>query len=467
MIITTGNVLARVDGPDIELDWLSDYLSFDDSSLRFRQGYRGDGKIRMFNRLGSSMPAGFVGMVGEAATAEGFQVSVIDKRVPPVKLDAGADVAWLRDYQLDAVRAVERDTRGILHIATGGGKTECFAALTRRIPCNWLFLVHRNTLVDQAAERVELRTGVSVGRIAEGKWASWDDYTVICASFQSVFAALKKGNKSWMPSQAVDRLLAGAQGVCIDESHVLPADSYLKVINQTKNAHWRVGLSGTPLARGDRRSVLAIGALGRVIYRLRADALVEAGVLAKPKIRMIPVRQTATAPTYQGVYGELVVRSTARNRAVVAACKAAEKPCMVFVKELKHGDKLEEMLGRAGLSASFVSGQHSTDWRKSHVKRLEQGHFDVLIASVVFQEGVDIPDLRSVVIACGGKSVIAALQRIGRGMRLAPGKSTFEVWDIDDTGCEMIQKHSRARIRAYLNEKFEVVMESGMAGLTP
>lgn len=458
MIITVGNVQARVAGPEPELDWLAEYLCFEDATAhhRRRYGYRGDGKIHAYKRFGSTMPSGFVGMVKEAAEKEGTQVTIIDARRRTCDPDEQCDIRWLRDYQRDAVKAVVENTRGILHMATGAGKTEVFAALTRALPCRWLFLVHRNQLVDQAATRVETRTGISVGRCAEGAYSTWEGHQVICASFQSIHAALKRGDAYALA------LLDGAEAVCIDESHVLPADSYLSVINHTKNAYWRVGLSGTPLARGDKRSVLAIGAIGKVIYKLRAQALVDAGVLAQPKIRLVPVIQEATATTHQGIYGELIVRSVKRNKAIVAAVMAAEKPCMVFVKELSHGKLLEKMLCKAGVATSFVSGQHSTDWRKSHVKSLEAGRFDALIASVVFQEGVDIPDLRSVVVACGGKSTIAALQRIGRGMRKAAGKTTFEVWDIADEGCAMMKRQAQARRTAYLNEKFEVTITNGL-----
>jgi superfamily II DNA or RNA helicase len=239
--------------------------------------------------------------------------------------------------------------------------------------------------------------------------------------------------------------------------HSLPAESYLRVSQATPNAYWRFGFSGTPLARGDRRSVLAIGALGRVVYRVKPDVLIEAGVLARPRIRMVPILQLSARPTWQGVYGELVVRSRQRNAAVVAAVRAADKPCLVFVRELAHGRVLEKALAKAGVSASFVSGQHSTEWRRSHVRRLERGHFDALVSTVVFQEGVDIPDLRSVVVACGGASVIAALQRIGRAMRVAPGKDSCEVVDFKDLGHPWMERHSRARLAAYVKEGHEVV----------
>jgi len=63
------------------------------------------------------------------------------------------------------------------------------------------------------------------------------------------------------------------------------------------------------------------------------------------------------------------------------------------------------------------------------------------------------------VIASGGKSVIAALQRIGRGMRTNNGaKSTFKVYDILDLGVPSLEKHSRRRMNTYVRESYETVI---------
>jgi len=245
-------------------------------------------------------------------------------------------------------------------------------------------------------------------------------------------------------------------GRVVHNCHCLPADSFWRVVMQAKRAYYRVGLSGTPLARGDRRSVLAIAALGPVVYRLRPDVLIEAGVLAKPRIVLLKVEQESSKPTWQGVYGECIVRSRTRNEAVVEAVKAATKPCLLFVKEVAHGRELEKRLGRAGLKSAFVWGRHSDEWRRTAIDQLVRGAIDVLVTSVIMQEGTDIPSLESVVVASGGKSAIAALQRIGRGMRSDGGrKATFEVFDFEDVGHRWLERHTKERLRAYRSEGFE------------
>jgi superfamily II DNA or RNA helicase len=399
--------------------------------------------------MNDSFPSGFVSMVQKAAFAEGHAIELIDNRQIPCQPSPDADLAWLRDYQREAIDCVLAKKRGILWAPTGSGKTEIAAGLTKILPCNWLFLVHRSSLMEQAAERYETRCQTRSGRIGDGIWSPGDHFTV--ATFQTLYARLL--------SPEAKELVSQITGIIVDECHTLPSESFNKVAQAFGNAYYRIGLSGTPLARGDRRSLLAIATLGPVIYRLRPEVLIQAGVLAKPKIKMISVTQASMRPTWQGVYGECIVRSAPRNKAVLDAVRRATKPCLIFVKEIAHGKLLLKLMQKIGIPCDFVWGSDSTETRRNAVKRLVRGDIEALICSVIFNEGIDIPDLQSVVIASGGKSVIAALQRIGRGMRKTQDKSEFEVFDFNDKGNKWLERHSKERMKAYCQEGFETVVE--------
>lgn len=480
MWIERGILNSRVvRATDAERVWVREYLDFPDPTAHHRHS---DSKhIHMYNIITDSFPSGFVPMIVTAAKEEGLVVEVIDKRTRPAGFDAGADLAWLRDYQDETVRAVIKHDGGILWEPTGAGKTEVAVGCVRVWGCRTLFLAHRSTLMEQAASRYEKReaavSGEIAGRIGEGQWTVGERFT--CATFQTIAAGLKKGDRR------VLALIDETEAVIVDECHTLPANSFWNVVHNLHRAFYRVGLSGTPLARGDRRSMLAIATLGPVIHRTRTTKLVEAGVLAKPTIRMVEVPQRSDARTWPAVYREAIVGSSRRNKAVVAMTMKAEKPAFVFVKEIKHGRTIEKMLWQAGLRAAFVWGTHSTDHRNRQVRDLIAGRLDVVVCSVVFQEGMDVPELRSVIVASGGKSVIATLQRIGRGMRVekdaagAVVKGTFEVFDIADTGCgckqsakdlgvegygihpgcKWLERHTKERLDAYLSEGHSTTVE--------
>lgn len=253
--------------------------------------------------------------------------------------------------------------------------------------------------------------------------------------------------------------LVGLRGLIVHNCHTLPAETFYGVAMSFLGARFRLGLSGTPLDRDDKRSLMAVGALGPVIHRVRTEELVDAGVLAVPRVRMVEVEQDIYRPTYQGVYGEAIVRSTKRNRLLAdIVARAASRPAVVFVREVAHGKNLLRYLERAGLRAELVWGNTPEATRTRAKKDLSRGNLDAVVASVVWQEGIDVPELRSVVVAAAGRSTIAALQRAGRGMRRTDEKTSFEIWDLEDRGNAILERHSRARRRAYERENFDVAV---------
>lgn len=460
--ITLENVQAQAQGDPHELAWLNSLLSYPNAKYRWTGGSE---TIRLLHPIDNTFPAGFTRVVYEAAQKDNHPITITDSRKRP-QIDAAADLAWLRDYQQDAVGAALRRTRGYIHAPTASGKTEIAAGIARSLPtCKLAFLVHRNQLADQTRKRFAMRIPeVPVGFIAEGEWEP-DRVTV--ATFQSLWSRLADPKrhaktKAWLES--LDAFI-------VDECHVIPARTFTAILDYCCNAYFRIGVSGTPVAGGGEKAVAVLGRLGPVVYRIRPEVLIANGSIAMPTIKMVPVLQTMQMPPainrfqqarlWHKVNKELVVNSRARNDAIVRMVQAAQKPSMVFVQNLKHGEKLLASLRHGGLNCEFVEGKISTEYRNQMIKQLERGDIDVLVATVVFNEGVDIPTLQSVVIAAGGKSPIAAIQRVGRGMRIAAGKTTFEVWDVQDEGVGMLERHTKERLKAYKNEGYKIEVAPG------
>lgn len=474
-----GNVSARLDLAELPaeakapiLEWFADYLSFE---VEVWVGARGKPRrkvqeVSLFEEATLKFPAGLLSRLlrcaredaldaierGEMELAPLAHLKVQDPRVPPCPPVPGAEwpalIPWCftqtedRDYrwQRDAVEAAVQEGRGILSIPTGGGKTEIACAITRVLACRWLFLVPGKDLLHQAVKRFRRLTGEPVGVVGDGSWEVPDGARIVVATGQTLSRALKARE-----ARAQEFLGGWVQGLLVDESHTLPAETFYAIARATRGAHYRLGISATPMGRTDRRSIYAVAALGPIIYRIDVPALVACGVISLPTVHAVECVQAIDRPTWQGVYGAGVVRSTQRNQLVADLALRAARPGLVFVKELQHGHELVHRLERAGLRVQFVWGAKDARQRARAVTRLERGDLDFIVCNVIFQQGVDIPTIRSVVNAAAGKSTIAAIQRVGRGTRRAEGKTTVEVWEIADTGTKILKRWTKERIQAY------------------
>jgi superfamily II DNA or RNA helicase len=251
-----------------------------------------------------------------------------------------------------------------------------------------------------------------------------------------------------------------ANGVVAHNCHGAPATTVFRITMEAENAAYRVGLSGTPLNRSDQRSLLTIGALGPIIHEVKPELLIEQGYLSRPIIRMQPIIVASRRLTYAGVYNDCIVRNQKRNNMLVDMMLRAQKPCLTFIQKIDHGRELTSRARSRGLRVEFVWGNRGTAQRDAAIRRLVRNDIDVIVASSVFYQGIDIPELRSVVVGTAGKAAIATLQRIGRGMRVTDDKHTFEVWDILDMGHRNIEDHARRRKHAYEHEGYVVDVES-------
>lgn len=326
---------------------------------------------------------------------------------------------------------LDGDGRFLLGDFTVTHNTEVFGAVVHLVPCRWLVFVHRADLMHQAAERIERRTGEPCGLWGDGVFRPG---RVIVATFKTVALALAARERVAL------RMCADAEGVVVDEVHVLGGDEAYRVLNACPNAFYRFGFSGTPLSRSDRKGALVIAATGEIIYKMKAAALVAAGVVAQPTVHLVPcaVKPDPTRDYRTAHTGAMTAHH--RERMAVAILKRAPKPCIAFIRDIAHGESLEVAVRAAGFRTELVSGRNPTKQRQASIRRVAEGETDVLISSVVFQEGIDLPELKSVALLAGGKSHIAALQNIGRGMRRKDRfgrvvKDAVPIFELTDTPC--------------------------------
>ena len=102
-------------------------------------------------------------------------------------------------------------------------------------------------------------------------------------------------------------------------------------------------------------------------------------------------------------------------------------------------------------NVDYLDGKKTTKQRLDAIDSIKSGELDVLVASKIFDQGIDIPQLDALILAGSGKSSGRALQRIGRVIRGNEGKDKAIVVDFFDNA-KYLRDHSERRIEIYRSE---------------
>lgn len=227
--------------------------------------------------------------------------------------------------------------------------------------------------------------------------------------------------------QATIDILARFELVIVEEAHEVSSDSFYKVMEACRNAHYRMALTGTPFMKDDEEANMRLlAACGPVAIKITEKMLIDRGILAKPHFKYIELPE-ATRPKrlfrstpWQAAYEAGIVEFEMRNKLMCAEVLRGMKyglNAMMLVQHKKHGEILKNMLTKAGARVEFIYGEDNQKARDRALQALGRGDLDVLIGSTILDVGVDVPSVGMIVLAGGGKAEVATRQRIGRGLR--------------------------------------------------
>lgn len=331
----------------------------------------------------------------------------------------------LRDYQIRAVDAAEgaifpwlgMPSNALLVLATGLGKTVIFSeiierALTQR-GVRALVLAHRAELIDQAAERMPVLAGVEMAE----RSAKLTDRCVV-ASVQTLNRRLPKWPRDHF-------------GIVVcDEAHHATADSYDSIRDHFA-APW-LGVTATP-DRFDRIDLA--GVFGAPVFEMSLGDGIKAGWLVPIEIRHVTAKGFRIRGVGKGIDGDyatggLGTRFTESDTAVCVAheVKATEhNRSLVYVPSVANVEATVGALTDLGIAAKGVTGKTPKEERRAIVDAYKRGAIKTIVNCLVFTEGFDAPETDFVVMARPTRSRALFLQCIGRGTRLAPGKSLLRV----------------------------------------
>jgi len=342
--------------------------------------------------------------------------------------------------------------RGIIQVATGGGKTEMAISIYQQLPLPTIFFVQLKSLLKQTADRFQ-KYSINPGIIGDRQYNISNDINI--ATVQTVVSLLKKGD------QRIIRMMKEAKQVFFDEAHGIAAtvakgNTFVQLASMLENAFIRWGLTATPFMRDIYSNNLLEGVTGPVLYKISSDELIKDGYLTPPDIQIIQSPKVPCKNSWPECYDSAIVLNAGRNKQILEECVKIPKPCLIMCTQIAHAKIIERNAILFGLRMGYLDGQSDTGTRNHLIAELVLGNLDAIVCTTIFNAGIDIPQLKSLILAAGGRSKVAQLQKLGRGLRRAAGKSSVTVIDFWDTSSKILERHSKERMRTWENEGFKI-----------
>lgn len=477
VIISVSNTFAHItnlDSVDV-IDVISSQLSYKEPGYRYQPKYRmggWDGSRRLLSRT-LKFPPGLVQRVCTILDGQNIQYElkwVSDSsqiHVHPIPYSGPT----LRPHQVEIVSAAMDNKIGIIKSPTGSGKSYAIAGVVGARGVQTVVYVISLELLTQMKDTIEEALGVEVGVVGGGKCIIRN--ITVCSVWTAGLACGKKLIQSdddgmrerWSPSQQqrseIAAMVREAKCIILDEAQFAAATTIQIISKESVSAIFRYGFTATPWRTGGD-DILLEAAFGNKICDISASELIEAGFLALPRIvfRDIPKYNMPIDKTWNEVKYKYINNNDVRNMILINnALKLLEmdrKPLMLY-RDLSHGERLADLFPNS-IRVELVSGKTKRSSRDGVKDRFESGQTDIIIASTIYDQGVDIKELDALLPCAGGKSTGRALQRVGRVIRSSPGsnkKDAIIIETFDQT--HFTREHSALRYDIYRSESAFIV----------
>ena len=340
--------------------------------------------------------------------------------------------------KLHAEREVRGLNRNLVVAATGTGKTVISAFDYRRF-CKdrpgqrnrLLFVAHREEILKQSRDTFQgVLKDPNFGELFVGGYRP--------EHLDHLFISVQTLN-----SQALcDSLSADYYDyIVVDEFHHAAAPTYQKLLN-----HFRpkilLGLTATP-ERMDGRSILDYFG-GRCAAEIRLPEAIERKLLCP--FQYFGVADTVDLDDLRWTRGgydksqltnlyslnryiaerraDHIVRSLNKYATDMDAVKG-----LGFCVSIEHAKFMAEYFQSAGIPSIYLVGDSNDQERHTAKQRLIKGEIRFIFVVDIYNEGVDIPEVNTVLFLRPTESLTIFLQQLGRGLRLSEGKDCLTVLD--------------------------------------
>ena len=444
------------------IDGVKEFLTDFVKDYRFMPKYKKggwNGKISLFNRPTRSFPYGLLFEVIKYTKREWSDLDmVISKDVK--ELYKGIDISQMEynfslypyDYQKECIDTLLKASKGICVVATAGGKSLIITYLIDGIKqfnpnSKSLIIVPTKQLVRQFRDDIisyNENDIVSIGIVdSDHKEFNKD---IVISTWQSL-------NNQPDELQYFDTII-------VDEVHTAQADVLLDILKNCTNARFRFGVTGTlPINRLDKLNVLSY--LGPVFKTYTGKDLADLGYVSQCVIKQLHITYK---DKYTGKYNDikdLIFHNPYRINLIKYIITNRSNSILILVDKIeKEGEPLYEILSEyfPDKKVIFLSGKDKSSIRDKWRKKMHTDDDIICIATYpIFQQGVNIPSLRTIITASSTKSFIRVIQSLGRILRKHVSKDLggAELFDICDN-VRYLKDHAQRRERHYIKEKHNI-----------
>jgi len=473
---------------------INEFFTFYANNYRFMPRYKNglwDGKVRLFNYMSSTLPAGLFNIL--VGFAEERDYEIIDNRfifdtgsfsmdyLESLNVHSKGKKIEFREHQIESIKEIINEKRVTIVSATSSGKSLIIYGLIRYfskfLDSKILIITPTVNLVtqmykdfDDYSTEVEWNVDDKVHMIYDYDGVTKDsDKQIYISTWQSIYQQPKSYFKKF-------------GFVIFDEVHQATAESVIRIMDCSENAWIRAGFTGT--LKDEKLHKLKVnGLFGGIKKVISTREMIDAGYASKIHIkivvltyeqsickeinRKVKIKTKSGAEKWRNNYvNEIsyITELNERNEFITNLASVLNGNVLILFNKIeKHGKplfkKLKKRLDKKR-KIYYISGETKAEDRENIRESVDSDNNSILVASYgTLSTGVNIKNLNYVIFASPYKSEIKVLQSIGRVLRLSNRKDNAVVFDLVDNMAygkkfNYCYSHFLKRLDMYKREKF-------------
>lgn len=326
---------------------------------------------------------------------------------------------------LERLRA-HGENKALVIAATGTGKTYMSAFdVMQYKPKTMLFIVHREEILKKAKDTFEkllkgrnIKTGLFTGNAKDR------DANYLFATIQTMNRYYEDFHKNYFDY------------IIIDEAHHGASDSYLNVLGHFE-PKFTLGMTATP-ERCDSLSVFELFDNNVALEVRLHEALDEDLVIPFHYFGVTDIEGVDLEDVNLDDKSQLAQRLMINRRVDFIIEKmnfyghdGNFRKLLGFCVNIEHAKYMAEEFNKKGINSVALCGDDTVAKRDEYIKRLESDKDDLqaIFTVDIFNEGVDIPSVNTVLMLRPTNSPIIFIQQLGRGLRKSGSKEFLTVLD--------------------------------------